>query len=369
MLSTAVPGLGQVLSGCFVKGLLWFGCAVAGLLVTLWLAASPSVLGLRAAMASLSCSLALWVLMLVDAYRSVRKPEERELNKPWIAAFLSSMLPGLGQIYSRQFLRGLAVWVGLVCLGFLPEILGLVGVRLLWIGAVLDAYHGARRRTVAPQNRIGLLAAALIMDLVFSAGAAFGIRAFAVQPFKVPTAGMSPTLRGAAKLPDGRKTVGDHIFVDKLTYRVRAPKRGEIVVFRTDNIQSIPAQSRGQYWVKRIVGLPGERVSIKPPFVYVNGQKLTSPKIFQEIQSHEHGYEGYILPGIYPPADFLRSETDAIQLGSDEYLVLGDNSPRSLDGRFWGALARRNIVGRVTKVYWPLERMGITFNEESLEAH
>jgi len=185
------------------------------------------------------------------------------------------------------------------------------------------------------------------------------LRLFVIQPFKVPTSAMSPTLRGIEQLPDGSATFGDHIFVDKLSYRFRAPKRGETVVFRTDSIKDIPYNLQGLYYVKRIVGLPGERVSIKPPHVCINGVPVVEPPILEKIQSAKDGYHGYVLPGTTASmAKFLASENDSVLLGDDEYFVLGDNSRASLDSRYWGPVRRDAIVGRVTSIYWPLGRAG-----------
>jgi len=185
------------------------------------------------------------------------------------------------------------------------------------------------------------------------------LRAFVVQPFRAATNTMAPTIRGATKLANGKTQIADHFFVDKLSYRFRLPRRGDIVVFRTDGISGIPNSSRVRYYVKRIVGLPGERVSIKPPYLYINGQRVTDPPIFETIARAENGYSGYVLPDTFPAPQYLASETDSVQLGEDEYFVLGDNSQASLDSRFWGPLRRHSIVGRVTRIFWPLNRMGI----------
>jgi signal peptidase I len=185
------------------------------------------------------------------------------------------------------------------------------------------------------------------------------LRAFVVQPFRAATNTMAPTIRGATKLADGRTQSADRFFVDKLSYRFRSPRRCEIVVFHTDDISGIRISSQARYFVMRIVGLPGERVSIKPPYLCINGERVTDPPIFETIAHAEKGYFGYVLPHTFPAPQYLGSETDSVQLGEDEYFVLGDNSRSSLDSRFWGPLRRHNIVGRVTKIYWPVDRMGI----------
>ena len=186
------------------------------------------------------------------------------------------------------------------------------------------------------------------------------LRAFVVQPFRAGTNSMAPTIRGATKLANGGTQAADRFFVDKLSYRFRLPRRGEIVVFRTDDISGFPNSSRVRYSVKRIVGLPSEQVSIKPPYLYINGQRVTDPPIFETIAHAEKGYSGYVLPVTFPAPRYLALETDSVQLGEDEYFVLGDNSRSSFDSRFWGPVPRRSIVGLATKIYWPLDRIGIT---------
>lgn len=208
------------------------------------------------------------------------------------------------------------------------------------------------------------LIVAVVMAAVMFAFVPLCVRIFVVQPFRVPTNAMAPTIRGVTELANGRTRVGDHIFVEKLSYRLRAPRRGEIVVFSTEGMERIPVPARSKFFVKRLVGLPGERVSIRPPFLYINDQRLTEPRVFQIIANREHGYGGFLLPdcvGSFKP--LLCTESDSVQLGKDEYFVLGDNQAKSLDSRFWGPVPRSNIVGRATTIYWPLDRAGISLAE------
>ena len=217
----------------------------------------------------------------------------------------------------------------------------------------IPKHHGRRRWTIIAGAALGALVVASVPIC---------LRVFVVQPFRVPTNTMAPTIQGVTKLANGRTQVGDHIFVDKLSYRLRAPRRGEIVVFRTDRLKLLPKSALGKYYVKRIVGLPGERVGIRPPFVYVNNQRITEPRILATIANGDRGYGGFLLPdcfGVVKP--LLCAETNSVQLGKDEYFVLGDNQIASLDSRYWGAVPRKSIVGRVIAIYWPPERAGIPF--------
>ena len=148
---------------------------------------------------------------------------------------------------------------------------------------------------------------------------------------------------------------GDRVMVEKLSYTFRGPRRGEIVVFRTDGIQGLDA---GEFYVKRVVGLPGERVQIDPPHLVIDGQRITEPPIFARIASQEEGYSGFQLVGDSQRPTFLDTLESEVVLGEDEYFVLGDNSENSYDSRMWGPVPRKNIVGRVTRIYWPLDRVG-----------
>lgn len=220
---------------------------------------------------------------------------------------------------------------------------------------------------------------------------AMGIRTFFLQPFKIPTGSMQPTLYGiyppeplppepfpggeAPSLPVkiygtlfqgrtwkelGYRTIGDHIFVDKISYHFRRPERGEVIVFETGEIPDIPTPSRGKFYIKRLIGLGGDQIQIKPPHVLVNGKILDGRAAFQRIYSCQNRYNGYVIPESYPPPKYIRSATDVYQVPDDHLFVLGDNSRSSLDGRFWGGLPRRALVGRAVVVYWPFsERFGL----------
>jgi signal peptidase I len=148
----------------------------------------------------------------------------------------------------------------------------------------------------------------------------------------------------------GLVKAGDCVMVERLSYRFGDPKRGDIIVFKTDGIQGI---QKGTYYIKRVAGLPGERIRIDPPNLLVNDQIVNDPPIFQRIAASADGYAGFntVFRGI------LSSASDSFELGPSEYLVLGDNSLNSKDSRYWGAVPRTNIFGRVTRIYWPTHRI------------
>jgi signal peptidase I len=212
---------------------------------------------------------------------------------------------------------------------------------------------------------------------------AMGVRTFFIQPFKIPTGSMQPTLFGVYPQfgsdplayqngppwllhrlwgaillgrihePNGFRTRGDHIFVDKISYHFRKPKRGEVIVFDTANIPELSAGSRGKFYIKRLVALENDKVQISPPYLRVNGDTLESMLPFKRMYSMMNGYHGYVLPG---SSKYFRDPFDVYAVPSDHLFVLGDNSRHSLDGRFWGAVPSQDLVGRAILVYWPFSR-------------
>ena len=211
---------------------------------------------------------------------------------------------------------------------------------------------------------------------------AMAVRTFFIQPFKIPTGSMQPTLYGIypaegtaptlykGALPSilgriagvilqgkmyesyGYRSRGDHIFVDKVSYHFRKPRHGEVIVFDTSNIPELGASSRGKFYIKRLIGLENDVIQIQPPHVLVNGQILDSRPAFERIYSCTNEYNGYVIPE-FPPAKHFRSAASTYTVPPKHLFVLGDNSVSSLDGRFWGSLPQKNLVGRAVFVYWP----------------
>ena len=158
-------------------------------------------------------------------------------------------------------------------------------------------------------------------------------------------------------MASGRLKIGDHIFVDKIRYNFSRPKRGQIIVFSTDGIQ-YPRIRPNSFYIKRLAALPGEQVSIDPPYLLVDGRRIEEPYPFHRLLTDkEHGYIGYTLPHKQPDAQiFLANPAEKKLLGPRSYLPLGDNSAFSLDGRYFGPIDRDSLVGPAFMVYWPFTR-------------
>ena len=133
---------------------------------------------------------------------------------------------------------------------------------------------------------------------------------------------------------------GDNLIVDKLTYRFSDPKRFDIIVFPYK-------YEENTYFIKRIIGLPGETVQVKDGYTYINGKKLTSDIYGREVMDE---------PGI---------AEEPIKLGSDEYFVLGDNRNHSQDSRdpYVGVLKRSDLMGRAFVRIYPLNKFGVIKHE------
>ncbi len=144
---------------------------------------------------------------------------------------------------------------------------------------------------------------------------------------------------------------GDNILVNKFAYHFRKPKRGEVWVFTTKHIAGIERQSNfdpeqgSQHYIKRLVGVPGDHLEVRPPELWVNG-KPAEEFGMQRVASKKEPYRtGYVrVPG----------GLNEIDLKEDEYFAMGDNSGNSLDGRYWGPVPERNVVGPALFCYWPL---------------
>lgn len=146
------------------------------------------------------------------------------------------------------------------------------------------------------------------------------IRYFLFQPFFVKGESMAPNFEN-----------GDYLIIDELSYRLREPERGEIIVFKYPHDLT-------QRYIKRIIGLPGETVEIE------GGEVIIKKENSSPISLNESGY----LDSSVQTLGSIK-----IILGQGEYFVLGDNRPVSSDSRRWGIVPRADIVGRVYFRAWP----------------
>jgi signal peptidase I len=146
---------------------------------------------------------------------------------------------------------------------------------------------------------------------------------------------------------------GDQLFVDRCTYHFRKPLRGDVFVFDTTDIMEV--RNRGDFYIKRIAGVPGDTLQIKDPELYVNGKKITEPAGFLRVMSRQNGYGGY-TSHLGFSQKYLLGPDDSFSIPEKQYFALGDNSFHSSDSRVWGTVPYHDIVGRGFFVYWPFTR-------------
>ncbi len=153
------------------------------------------------------------------------------------------------------------------------------------------------------------------------------IRSFIAQPFIVEGKSMEPTLKNS-----------EYLIVDKIEYRLHNPKRGDVIVFRAP-------EAPDQNYIKRIIGLPGETVTIKDTTVYVDGKRIEE----QYVASHTVPSQ----TSTDSPTFFLEQK-----ISPNEYFVMGDNRDHSSDSRRWGPLPKENILGKAQVVLFPIPNLG-----------
>lgn len=157
----------------------------------------------------------------------------------------------------------------------------------------------------------------LVETLLIALILAFLIRTFVVESFQVQGHSMLPTLHN-----------DDRVLVNKLAFDFGKPQTGEIIVFQSPVIPS-------QDWIKRVIGVPGDTVSIRHNVVYINGKKYPEP-FLKYRQSQNYG------PAKVPPGYLF---------------VLGDNRPISYDSRYFGMLSEKRVKGQAFLIWWPLSRI------------
>ena len=178
-----------------------------------------------------------------------------------------------------------------------------------------------------------------VESIVVAVILALAVRTFIVQAFKIPTGSMRPTL-----------IEGDRILVNKFLYgaeipftrhrlpAVQAPRRGDVIVFRSTDDDH-------RDFIKRLVAFEGESVEIKEFQLWINGRPVSDPAIFRERSYYNRG--DYGKTGL------------AVRVPAGHYFVLGDNSSSSRDSRYWGFLPKSHLVGKAMVIYWPPKRLRV----------
>jgi signal peptidase I len=182
---------------------------------------------------------------------------------------------------------------------------------------------------------------AIIDWIVTIAGAiaiVLAIKAWVVNPYRIPSSSMEPTLHCAKPGSGCTSRFSDRVLANRFIYHLRDPRRREIIVFNVPK-RAEEACGAGGVFVKRIIGLPGDVWQEREGFVYINGKKLDEPYIKKDRR------------------DF--SSYPARKIPKGNYFMMGDNRQSSCDSRRWGTVPRANVIGKVFAIYWPPQRIRI----------
>lgn len=193
-------------------------------------------------------------------------------------------------------------------------------------GSAQETLRAERNRTARVFEAVGLFFLEVI-KIAILAGVTIGlVRYFIFKPFYVQGHSMESTFFEK-----------EYLIIDELTYRFREPIRGEVLVFHSPN-------NPGDFFLKRIIGLPGERVTLEDNKIIIY---------------NDDNPQGVVLEETYLDMGIVTQGSESISLGPDQYYVLGDNREASLDSRRFGPIDKDAIVGRAWLRGYPLHRIGI----------
>ncbi len=295
-------------------------------------------------------------------------------RNPWFALFMSMILPGFGQLYNGQLNKAIWFFLSFALLAipavaifalYLPAnwtlpafILGLITVLSIWLINMVDAFRSARRRgdyVLKDWQNSGvyvlvlLLCNAIALPLLTNY-----VRQYQVESFRVPSGSMEPTVM-----------TGDMLFADK---RYNCPgcksgvKRGDIAIFAYPN-------DRTQYFIKRVIGLPGETVKIQGADIFINGKtlRLAAQPSTTGIQVTET--DGNNTWQVFWAKNDRRLPQTDITVPQGHVFVMGDNRAASHDSRFFGTVPLQDVVGKARQVWFSMhkghvqwERLGKTLH-------
>jgi signal peptidase I len=177
-----------------------------------------------------------------------------------------------------------------------------------------------------------------LVTIVGAIAIVLAIKAWVVNPYRIPSSSMEPTLHCARPGSECEARFSDRVLACRFCYRIWDPKRGDIIVFHTPPLADQRCGAGGTF-VKRLVGLPGELWEERGGYVYINGKRLNEP---------------YIKPARRD------SRTIApIRIAPGHYFMMGDNRVSSCDSRAWGTVPHKNLIGKVFATYWPPGRITI----------
>ena len=286
--------------------------------------------------------------------------EQIKERRPALAAFLSLVLMGLGQLYNGQLRRAVVFLVLDIFLAVLAAtnstfLLTFHGVMIIYFGgliyvgirffAVIDAFIGARRIGAVELQRynrwyvyVSVLSVAMIIPMVFESP---------IKTYSIPGGSMMPTL-----------IIGDHVSANKNAYHDRAPESGDVVVFR------LPKDNQTEY-MQRLIGLPGDEIQVKRGLLHINDAPVPRSSLgattyvgnfgyVQQVTAYAETLPNGVEHSIYEVSDNsgVADNTKVFKVPPGHYFMMGDNRDNSMDSRFGvGFVPAVDLVSRA-EVLW-----------------
>jgi signal peptidase I len=177
-----------------------------------------------------------------------------------------------------------------------------------------------------------------LATVAFALAIVLFVKTEVANPYRIPSSSMEPTLHCAKPALGCQAGFSDRVLANRFIYRFRAPRRGEIVVFRAPLAAARMCQGGGIY-VKRLVGMPGDTVAERDGFLTIDGRRMEEPYVNPGERDTQSRTFGTVPPG--------------------HYFFMGDNRTASCDSRTWGTVDRANLIGPVFATYWPPQRIGL----------
>jgi len=184
-----------------------------------------------------------------------------------------------------------------------------------------------------------------VVTIVGAVAIVLAIKAWVVNPYRIPSSSMEPTLHCARPAPGCEARTSDRVLACRFCYHLHAPRRDDIVVFNTPKLAKQECGQEGTF-VKRLIGLPGDVWEERAGDVYIDGKKLDEPY----IKPARRDGRTLGLSDIPPRNTYIR-------IPKDYYLMMGDNRKSSCDSRVWGLVPKKNLIGKVFATYWPPSRI------------
>jgi signal peptidase I len=264
---------------------------------------------------------------------------------PIIAAALSLVTPGLGQLYNGQILKGIIFFLAILLIptilflaGLQGQFLGLAAILIfalcLWVFVIVEAFFAAKRKQEAVlkgYNKwpIYLLIILLTIGIcLFSGGfeANFANEVLGFRFYKIPAGSMEPTL-----------LIGDYLVTDSKYFKNNVPQRRDLVICQNPKDPS-------KAFIKRVIALEGEKIEVKNKQVYINNEVLPESYVVHNDANSDVAIRDNFGPEVVPP---------------NHCFVLGDNRDNSMDSRFWGSIPLGNIKGKPLYIYWAKDKSRI----------